>query len=282
MVPASKTILLLTILALCHGLIKAQDDEYFYDENAEIDPSVKFQPTKSTTSTTTTTIATTTEKTTTTTTEIAQVVKAEPEDNYDKSVQIKEDKPAISDSDSYDADYDKTEDSNLDDAAEEEDDAAEAEEQATSSTVGKLVESTIVKKDDSYEYDNDKTDSVEQEEEKKDDDKAEDEDEEKKEDVKEDTKEEILQTRNQANIEKNKIMNANQVKDHENVKQENYKINLNLVYVVVPVASLVLVALLASTIILLAKKTSVFKKRSQPEGADRKQIYTSVSQTEKV
>ena len=273
MVPASKTILLLAILVAFLGGMEAQEDEYFYDDNADIDPNVKFQPTKSTTSTTTTTESTTTGKPASTTTEIAQVVKAQPEDNYDKSVQIKEDKPAVTDSDSYD--YDKNEDFNVDDAAEE------AKEQVPSSTVGKLVESTAAKKDDSYEYDNDneKTDSGEQDD--KNDDDEDEPKEEQAEDVKEDSKE-ILQTRNQANNEKNKIMNANQVKDTENVKRENYKINLNLVYVVVPLASLVLVALLASTIILLAKKTSVFKKRSQPEGADRKQIYTSVSQTEKV
>jgi len=71
------------------------------------------------------------------------------------------------------------------------------------------------------------------------------------------------------------------VKDVDSVQNEKTFMGLNLVYVVVPVASIVLVVLISGIILALAKKTNVFRKKSTTAEA-RKQIYKSVSQQDPV
>jgi len=75
--------------------------------------------------------------------------------------------------------------------------------------------------------------------------------------------------------------NSARVKDIDSVENEKSFMGLNLVYVVVPVASIIFVVLTVAVLLILAKNTNVFRKKSTTIET-RKQIYKSVAQQDPV
>ena len=75
--------------------------------------------------------------------------------------------------------------------------------------------------------------------------------------------------------------NSARVKDVDSIENEKTFMGLNLVYVVVPVASIVLVVFVVGIVLVLAKNTNIFRKKSTTVET-RKQIYKSVSQQDPI
>jgi hypothetical protein len=75
--------------------------------------------------------------------------------------------------------------------------------------------------------------------------------------------------------------NSARVKDIDSVENEKSFMGLNLVYVLVPVASIIFVVLTVAVLLILAKNTNVFRKKSTTVET-RKQIYKSVAQQDPV
>lgn len=83
--------------------------------------------------------------------------------------------------------------------------------------------------------------------------------------------------------QENQMMKAAKVQDSDDVKTEKSKFDLNQMYVIVPVASVVFVALLVGTVLILAKSTNIFRKKNKENTTEtRKQIYKSVAQQEPI
>lgn len=99
---------------------------------------------------------------------------------------------------------------------------------------------------------------------------------------------------NQVNNEKNKVhlpknVNSNESinnNKHDNMGNTNHlhakedvksvKLDLNSVYYLVPIASLILVTFMATMVVFIAKKTNIFMKKSQLV-ENRRQIYKSIA-----
>ena len=80
----------------------------------------------------------------------------------------------------------------------------------------------------------------------------------------------------------NKLGNAAQVRMSENVESKKAGFDLKKAYIIIPVASVVLVSLVLGTLLFLVKKTNAFKKKSASTNDSRKQIYKSVEQQDPV
>lgn len=79
-----------------------------------------------------------------------------------------------------------------------------------------------------------------------------------------------------------KLESAAQIKVEESVENKKTGFDLKQAYVIIPVASVLLVSMVLGTLLLLVKKTSLFKKKSTPTEGTRKQIYKSVNQEDPV
>lgn len=80
----------------------------------------------------------------------------------------------------------------------------------------------------------------------------------------------------------NKLGNAAQVRVDDTVENKKTGFDLKKAYVIIPVASVLLVSMVLGTLLLLVKRTNVFKKKSTPAAGTRKQIYKSVDQQDPV
>lgn len=108
--------------------------------------------------------------------------------------------------------------------------------------------------------------------------------EEEKEDSKEEDESEESKEVSVVNEEgaENKLGNAAQVRVNESVENKKTGFDLKKAYVIIPVASVILVSMVLGTLLLLVKKTNVFKKKSTPAESTRKQIYKSVDQEDPI
>lgn len=268
------------VIALCLSCpVASYDDEYYYDDYEDFPEDIQFRPNPTTTTIATTTIATTTTTSRTTSTkapkstttseiiDIAEIIEPIAEDNFDQSLNEKKieivKKPfdnnvnsdVVYDDVQYDEEtYDEGDYEQYEDEYEEENKIKSDTQDVENNDEDENKNEEITKESSENQNDND-------------------------------AEETPVEQSKVHDGKKNNLAKASQVRDDDAIKSEKFKFRLDMVYIIVPIASIVLVALFVGTFIIIAKKTSVFKRKTQapaPAEEPRKQIYQSVAQQEHI